>query len=30
VSGNTVIEPGDSVVVFCHNVDMKKIEKMFN
>lgn len=30
VSGNTMIEPGDSVVVFCHNVDIKKIEKMFN
>lgn len=30
VSGNTMIEPGDSVVVFCHNVDMKKVEKMFN
>ena len=30
VSGNTVIEPGDTVVVFCHNVDMKKIEKLFN
>lgn len=30
VSGNTVIEAGDSVVVFCHGVDMKKIEKMFN
>lgn len=30
VSGNTMIEPGDSVVVFCHNVDMKKIEKLFN
>ena len=30
VSGNTMIEPGDSVVVFCHHVDMRKIEKMFN
>jgi trk system potassium uptake protein TrkA len=30
VSGNTVIEPGDTVVVFCHNVDMRKIEKLFN
>jgi trk system potassium uptake protein TrkA len=30
VSGNTQIEAGDSVVVFCHNVDMKKIEKLFN
>ena len=30
VSGNTLIEPGDSVVVFCHQVDMKKIERMFN
>lgn len=30
VSGNTVIEAGDSVVVFCHQVDLKKIEKLFN
>ena len=30
VSGNTRIEAGDSVVVFCHNVDMRKIEKLFN
>lgn len=30
VSGNTLIEAGDSVVVFCHNVNMKKIEKLFN
>ena len=29
VSGNTVIEAGDSVMVFCHDVNMKKIEKMF-
>ena len=29
VSGNTQIEPGDSVMVFCHNVNMKKIEKYF-
>ena len=29
VSGNTQIEAGDSVVVFCHNVDMKKVEKLF-
>ena len=26
VSGNTQIEPGDSVMVFCHNINMKKIE----
>ena len=26
VSGNTLIHPGDSVMVFCHNVNMKKIE----
>jgi len=30
VSGNTQIEAGDSVVVFCHNVDMKKVERLFN
>lgn len=30
VSGNTLIEAGDSVMVFCHSVDMKKIEKFFN
>lgn len=30
VSGHTQIEPGDSVVVFCHNVDLKKLEKLFN
>ena len=29
VSGNTMIKPGDSVMVFCHNVNMKKIEKFF-
>ena len=29
VSGNTLIEAGDSVVVFCYNVDMKKVEKLF-
>ena len=29
VSGNTVINAGDSVMVFCHDVNMKKIEKMF-
>ncbi len=30
VSGNTQIQAGDSVMVFCHNVNMKKIEKYFN
>lgn len=30
VSGNTKIKAGDSVMVFCHNVNMKKIEKYFN
>ena len=30
VSGNTQIQAGDSVVVFCHDVNMKKIEKFFN
>ncbi len=30
VSGNTQIEAGDSVMVFCHNTNMKKIENLFN
>jgi trk system potassium uptake protein TrkA len=30
VSGGTQIEAGDSVVVFCHNINMSKIEKFFN
>jgi trk system potassium uptake protein TrkA len=30
VSGNTQIEAGDSVVVFCHNLNLKNIEKLFN
>ena len=29
VSGNTRIKAGDSVMVFCHNANMKKIEKFF-
>lgn len=29
VSGNTMIQPGDSVMVFCHDLNMKKIEKFF-
>lgn len=29
VSGNTRIQPGDTVVVFCHDVNMKQIEKLF-
>ena len=29
VSGNTKINPGDIVVVFCHDVNMKQIEKLF-
>ena len=29
VSGNTQIEAGDSVVVFCYNIHMSKIEKFF-
>lgn len=29
ISGGTQIEPGDIVVVFCHNADMKRIEKFF-
>ena len=30
VSGNSRIEAGDTVMVFCHNVDMKKVENLFN
>ena len=30
VSGGTQIEAGDSVMVFCHNVMMKKVENLFN
>lgn len=30
VSGNTQIVAGDTVVVFCHNVDMRKLEQLFN
>lgn len=29
ISGNTQIQPGDAVMVFCHNVNMKSIEKLF-
>ena len=29
VSGNTQIQAGDSVMLFCHEVNMKKIEKLF-
>ncbi|MBQ0073904.1 MAG: Trk system potassium transporter TrkA [Prevotella sp.] len=29
VSGGTQIQPGDIVMVFCHNADMKRIEKLF-
>lgn len=29
VSGNTQIQAGDSVMVFCHNINMKKIERFF-
>lgn len=29
VSGNTQIEAGDSVMVFCHEIDMHRIEKYF-
>lgn len=29
VSGGTQIEAGDSVVVFCHNIEISKIEKYF-
>lgn len=30
ISGGTQIQEGDIVVVFCHNADMKRIEKLFN
>ena len=30
VNGNTLIEAGDHVVVFCHGVNMKTLEKYFN
>ena len=30
VSGNTRINAGDSVMVFCHDMNMKKIENLFN
>ncbi|MBR5061979.1 MAG: Trk system potassium transporter TrkA [Prevotella sp.] len=30
VSGGTQIEAGDCVVVFCHDINMSKIEKFFN
>lgn len=29
ISGNSQIEAGDTVVVFCHNINMTKIEKFF-
>ena len=29
VSGNTQIQPGDSVMVFCHGADMQKVGKLF-
>lgn len=29
VSGNSQIEAGDIVVVFCHNINMAKVEKFF-
>ena len=29
VSGNTQIQAGDSIMVFCHSINMKKIEKFF-
>ncbi len=30
ISGGTQIQEGDIVVVFCHNANMKRIEKLFN
>ena len=29
VNGNTQIQPGDSVMVFCHEQNLKKVEKYF-
>lgn len=29
ISGGTQIEAGDAVVAFCHNVDIKRLEKFF-
>ena len=29
INGNTQIQPGDNVVVFCHDTDISKIEKIF-
>ena len=29
ISGGTQVKEGDIVVVFCHNADMKRIEKLF-
>ena len=29
VNGNTLIEPGDIVVVFCHGTEISRIEKYF-
>lgn len=29
VSGNTRINAGDSVMVFCHDINIKKVEKLF-
>lgn len=29
ISGGTQIQEGDIVMVFCHNVDLKRIEKLF-
>lgn len=29
VNGNSQIEPGDTVMVFCHEQDLKKVEKLF-
>ena len=30
VSGATQVQQGDIVVVFCHNTEVKRIEKLFN
>ncbi len=30
ISGGTQVQEGDTVMVFCHNADMKRIERYFN
>jgi trk system potassium uptake protein TrkA len=30
ISGSTQIQAGDVVMAFCHDVDIKRLEKFFN